>query len=176
MRLALATLIIVLTGALAACGDDLPPDKAIAASDFSAPADGVAFRAPAGAVIGEGQNTQVAVLRRGDWTLVVSRFDREGADLPRSEADHARAANALEREFAARGFDSAEGVIAQSGKTRSVIVRTTDAGKAGRHEHFYAFGNEYVVDCVAAERDFERMEDLLCLPVIGSLELSRPDS
>ena len=174
VRVALAILIFVLAGALVACGEDPKPKKEIAASDFSDPENGVSFRAPAGAVIGDGRETQVVVLRRGNSTLVVSRFDRAGADLPRTETQLERAARALEGEYRRKGARTARS--RPDASATAVMVLTEEGADKGTHVHFYERGNEYVVDCVSPSRDFKRAQSLLCDPVAGTIVFSRPRS
>lgn len=174
MRVALATSILVLAAALAACGDDPEPKRQIGASDFSDPENGVSFRSPAGAVIGEGKEKQVVVLRRGDSTLVVSRFEREGVDLPRTETQIERAARALEGEYLRNGSRKTDAFPDTA--TSGVMVFTEDGKDNGMHVHFYERHTEYVLDCVAPVSDFKRARKVLCDPVVATVKFTRPKS
>jgi hypothetical protein len=175
VRRALAILIgVVAAAALAACGDDPKPvEGPVAASDFSDPAAGIAFRAPAGARPGDGKEQQVVVLRRGQSTLVVSRFERNER-LPNSRREFERAAKALTGEYAKPGNEDLSADTAQVADRDAVVVRLVHDGKTTEHVHFYEYGAEVVVDMVAPTVDVAKARVTLFDPVLTSLKITKP--
>jgi hypothetical protein len=185
VRLAFAILITALAAcAVAACGDDPLPVKTIAASEFADPRAGIAFRAPAGARLGDGAGEQIVVLRRGKATLVISRFERD-EPLPRSATELRRAARSLEQEYIRAGVADGshlDGVVAKpihaSGHGAvSALVRTVSQGGVRRvalHRHFYAYGAEIVIDAVTLEKELDNASTALFDPVLDSLKITKP--
>lgn len=181
VRRALAILItaVVCVGVVA-CGDDSAPVKTtIPAQDFSDPQAGIAFRSPAGTRIGAGEEEQVAVLRRGKSTFVVSRFKRPGENLPNSAKEYERAARVLPREYAERdGKRSSEfdysAQTAEIADHDAVVVRVVGYGKTAEHVHFYEHGAEIVVDMVAPTSDLKAAQVALFDPVLASLKITKP--
>lgn len=186
VRSALAILIVVVaSAAMAACGGDEPKHTPVTpASDFSSPKDGIAFRAPKGAIVSEGVDEQVVVLRRGESTLTASRFTRDER-LPDSEREYKRAARALEPEYArvnleqggqhGRSVTAATEVAEHDAVVANVsTIATNGARKTAKHVHFYENGQEIVIDMVASEPDFKRATAVLFDPVMSTLKISKP--
>jgi hypothetical protein len=174
VRQAFAILITTVAAcALTSCGDDPAPVKTIAASDFADPRAGVAFRAPAGARLGDGVGEQIVVLRRGQATLVISRFQRD-QPLPRSGKELIRASNALRAEYAKRDSAEASSIKATRrtvGGRESVVV-TDQSGN--QHYHLYVYRTEIVIDLVAPASQRGDAQRALFDPVFDSLKITKP--
>ena len=176
LRRALATLIAAVASVVVvACGDDEPAHTPVTpASDFSSPEDGIAFRAPKAATVDRGSDEQVAVLRRGESTLTISRFQRDER-LPDSKRELERAAGVLPGEYEARGEAAdARSSVENVADHDAVLVKVDNANKATEHIHFYEYGNEIVVDMVSPESDVARATAVLFDPVLNTLKITKP--
>ena len=180
VRHALATLIAVVAAAiLAACGSSTPSHTPVTpASNFSSPEDGIAFGAPKGATVDRGKGEQVVVLRRGESTLTISRFERDER-LPGSHRELERAARVLQREYVRldgaedpNGFSQA--TTATIAGHEAVVIDVTTADKTIEHVHFYEYGSEIVIDTVAPTSDVKKARFTLFDPVLSTLKITEP--
>jgi hypothetical protein len=183
VRRALAILIAVLASAvLAACGDSTPGHTPVTpASNFSSPEDGIAFRAPKGATVDKGKAEQVAVLRRGESTVVITRFPRPGENLPNSEKEYERAARALGDEYSR--LDGAQDSVNAARSTRAeiagrdaAVVDVSANNKSTEHVHFYEYASEIVIDMVAPAGDVKKARFTLFDPVLATLTITKPQN
>lgn len=137
------------------------------------------LRAPKGATIDRGKDQQVVVLRRGESTLTISRFERPGEDLPDSQRELQRAARALVGEYTRRDQAGGAGGTPQSGTATigghdAVVIDLKTRDKSIKHVHFYDYGAEIVVDMVAPTADAGKARFTLFDPVLSTLTITRP--
>ena len=127
-----------------------------------------------GATVDRGSDEQVVVLRRGESTLTISRFERDER-LPESKRELARAARVLPGEYGASGqLVNAPASVETLADHDAVVVKFDNPSKTTEHIHFYEYENEIVIDLVSPQADFERAKAILYDPVVGSLKITKP--
>lgn len=171
---------------LAGCGNDEtePPDTTTPgprlgsnATDF--PRHGIAFAAPAGWSLDEGNPPLIATLATGQATVAIWRYPRS-EPLPESEAELRAARDAL-LDAAKRRDDTFEVIKAAPAKIAGepavqIRARETIQGqpRVVRSTHIYAEGAEVVIDAFAGPDDFRRVDAEVFRPMLRSLKLSAP--
>ncbi len=171
---------------LAGCGNDetaapdtTTPGPALGANRVSLPQHGIAFEAPAGWSLDEGQPPLIATIATGQATIAIWRYPRSET-LPKTEAELQAARDALvaaakRRDKTFRVVKSSPAKIAGHPAVQ-IRARETIQGqpRVVRSSHVYAEGAEVVVDAFAGPDDFRRVDAEVFRPMLRSLRLTAP--
>jgi hypothetical protein len=187
VRRRLLTLLLLATAALAAgCGNDRtePPDPGtvgppLGFRDAEYPAAGIAFRAPGGWRVADGQAPLVATVITGRAQVAIWRYERT-EELPEGEQELEAARDALVGAIADRAEDfevQSTRIVRKEGlEGVEILGRGTIGGEPRRIRslHAFAHGAEVVVDASAPPDEFERIDEETFGPLSRSLRLSAP--
>lgn len=184
-----ATLVALVLGAaaLTGCGNDrtAPPDVTTPGPPLGAnrerlDAAGVSLLVPRGWRYDTAVPAPlVATISEGRATVALYRFPRT-EPLPDSAAELDAALDALAGAAKTRNPTFAEVArdrIRVDGQPAVVLRGRQDVAgqpRTVRSTHVYAFGAELVVDALAPEADFRRVDELVFRPLVRRLELRAP--
>lgn len=185
-RLIGALAVLAASAAVAGCGNDEtePPDTTtpgprLGSNPTSFPRHGIAFEAPAGWSLDEGNPPLIATLATGQATIAIWRYPRS-EPLPESDAELKAARDALlsaarRRDDTFQVIKSAPAEIAGHPAVQ-IRARETIQGQPRivRSSHIYAEGAEVVIDAFAAPQYFRRVDAEVFRSVLRSLKLTAP--
>lgn len=175
-----------LSGLAAGCGNDKqdPPDvttvgPALGTDGVSYPKAGIEFDAPRGWNIDAGKAPLVVTVQTGRAAVGIWRYPRT-EPLPKTKAELLAARDALLGAARARdnGFRELKTGLTEVDGAPAVQVRGVETiegqQRTVRSTHVYTRGAEIVIDAIAPNPEFRRVDAIIFRPLLRTLKISAP--
>ncbi len=184
VRRVLLTSALLVSTALAACGDGPTPEPSVGRPALDPSGEPYAFASggsidmPASWTITPGPAGGPELVRAtsGQGSITVWRYPR-AEPLPTTKRDLRNTRFSLRKAITARdpGFDFTSAILRrlpEPGVEVAGVGKVAGASRAIRSLHVYANASETVVDCIGPLGDAAAYTETICGPVLRSLKLS----